>query len=526
MALLSDTREIRLHFGSHIEQAQHILRAHQVDFGTPFDLPAVAQALETNPKLREDLTDLANFIMVREKNISLRTVLNIIAIAGGGPQIATTEEDISEPMNTIGDFVIGTESNSTPLPQNPQSLSLANDADPQPEAIQTIRLAPSPSDTEMYMDRSRGDEELNTLEPLGPLDPPVHYSPSVGRDVFADSLTRLELNALEMMHYLDSIDQRISRMEPRLEDRATYVSPSPNQPLRHPPVERYSALVATETSPYPSQEEPLPPQPTPEESNQSPELHKLTEILSSAASDSDHDSSTPLLAIPAVAMLAAVALTLLLYWSAKANTSISIHPVSPTAATGPTSLPTDLAPVTAASTPGSENGPAPPRKPNAGALPPVTLKGQTFSSATAIHHNASSYKAANHPSSTVEENGPAEQPGSSVAAPALLETDYPSSATIRPVNVSSGVMAANVLSAPQPAYPRIAKLAHMQGEVVMQAIVSPEGTIEDVRVIKGHRLLRGAATNAVRTWRYRPYMIGGRPVEVATTVSVDFKLER
>jgi TonB family protein len=66
----------------------------------------------------------------------------------------------------------------------------------------------------------------------------------------------------------------------------------------------------------------------------------------------------------------------------------------------------------------------------------------------------------------------------------------------------------------------------MQGEVVMQAIVSQEGTIEDVHVIKGHRLLRSAATNAVRTWRYRPYMIGGRPVEVATTVSVDFKLAR
>src|SRR5580704_10594781 len=99
MALLSDTREIRLHFGPHIEQVQQILRANQVDFETPFDLPAVAQALETNPKLRVDLTDLARSIIKREKNISLRTVLNINAIASGGPQIATTEKDISEPMN-------------------------------------------------------------------------------------------------------------------------------------------------------------------------------------------------------------------------------------------------------------------------------------------------------------------------------------------------------------------------------------------------------------------------------------------
>jgi TonB family protein len=85
-------------------------------------------------------------------------------------------------------------------------------------------------------------------------------------------------------------------------------------------------------------------------------------------------------------------------------------------------------------------------------------------------------------------------------------------------------MAANVLSAPQPSYPKLASLTRMQGPVVMQAIISKEGTIEDVHVIKGHRLLRGAATNAVRTWRYRPYLINGQPVQVATTVSVDFKL--
>ncbi len=85
-------------------------------------------------------------------------------------------------------------------------------------------------------------------------------------------------------------------------------------------------------------------------------------------------------------------------------------------------------------------------------------------------------------------------------------------------------MAANVLLAPQPSYPKLASLTRMQGEVVMKAIISKEGTIEDVHVINGHRLLRSAATHAVRNWRYRPYLINGHPVEVATTVSVDFKL--
>jgi TonB family protein len=103
------------------------------------------------------------------------------------------------------------------------------------------------------------------------------------------------------------------------------------------------------------------------------------------------------------------------------------------------------------------------------------------------------------------------------------DSTNPSTLT-EPVNVSSGIMAANVLSAPQPSYPKLASLTRMQGAVVMQAIISKEGTIENVHVIKGHRLLRGAATNAVRTWRYRPYLVNGHPVVVATTVSVDFKL--
>ena len=70
----------------------------------------------------------------------------------------------------------------------------------------------------------------------------------------------------------------------------------------------------------------------------------------------------------------------------------------------------------------------------------------------------------------------------------------------------------------------LASLTRTQGNVVMEAVISKDGTVEQLHVIKGHRLLRGAAKNAVRNWRYRPYKIGGVPVDVATTVSVDFSL--
>jgi TonB family protein len=96
----------------------------------------------------------------------------------------------------------------------------------------------------------------------------------------------------------------------------------------------------------------------------------------------------------------------------------------------------------------------------------------------------------------------------------------------RLVTVSSGVMAANLVSGPKPSYPALASLTRTQGDVVIQAVISKKGTVEHLHVIKGHRLLRGAAKSAVRTWRYRPYKIDGVPVDVATIVSVDFSLHR
>lgn len=92
------------------------------------------------------------------------------------------------------------------------------------------------------------------------------------------------------------------------------------------------------------------------------------------------------------------------------------------------------------------------------------------------------------------------------------------------ISVSSGVMAANLIESQPPNYPRLAKLAHIQGPVVLQVFISKDGTVDHVNAVKGHRLLRGAAKDAVKRWKYRPYLANGRPVEVATIVTVDFSL--
>ena len=91
----------------------------------------------------------------------------------------------------------------------------------------------------------------------------------------------------------------------------------------------------------------------------------------------------------------------------------------------------------------------------------------------------------------------------------------------RPASIAASVMAANLLSAPAPGYPVLAKVAHVQGEVVLRAEVSSDGTVTDVRVLSGHHLLRGAAVDAVRRWRYRPYVIDGHPSAVSTTITLN-----
>jgi protein TonB len=88
----------------------------------------------------------------------------------------------------------------------------------------------------------------------------------------------------------------------------------------------------------------------------------------------------------------------------------------------------------------------------------------------------------------------------------------------------SRMMEGNLIYRPQPAYPAIARTARVQGAVILRAIISREGTIENLQVVSGPPLLVGAAIEAVRQWRYRPYLLNGEPVEVETQVTVNFVL--
>jgi periplasmic protein TonB len=95
---------------------------------------------------------------------------------------------------------------------------------------------------------------------------------------------------------------------------------------------------------------------------------------------------------------------------------------------------------------------------------------------------------------------------------------------VQRIRVSQGVTAGLVLHKVQPAYPPLARTARVQGSVVLAAVIGKDGAIQNLHVISGHPLLTQAALDAVRQWRYKPYILNGEPVEVDTQVTVNFTL--
>ncbi len=100
----------------------------------------------------------------------------------------------------------------------------------------------------------------------------------------------------------------------------------------------------------------------------------------------------------------------------------------------------------------------------------------------------------------------------------------PKVATPQRVRVSSGVSQGLIIKRVQPNYPPLARQARIQGTVVLQAEISKEGAIQNLQLISGHPMLAPAAIEAVKQWRYRPYLLNGEPVAVDTQVVVNFTL--
>jgi TonB family protein len=97
-------------------------------------------------------------------------------------------------------------------------------------------------------------------------------------------------------------------------------------------------------------------------------------------------------------------------------------------------------------------------------------------------------------------------------------------AALEPVSLSEDLSRRLLLQKVLPSYPEQAVKAGLQGPVVLQAWIGRDGTIHDLKLVRGSLLLGQAAYRAVKQWRYQPYLINGRAVEAETFVTVDFRL--
>jgi protein TonB len=94
----------------------------------------------------------------------------------------------------------------------------------------------------------------------------------------------------------------------------------------------------------------------------------------------------------------------------------------------------------------------------------------------------------------------------------------------QPVRVGGQIKEPKKLKDVKPVYPQIATQARVQGVVILECTISPQGKVVDVKVLRGIPLLDQAAIDAVKQWVYTPTLLNGVPVPVIMTVTVNFKL--
>ena len=113
---------------------------------------------------------------------------------------------------------------------------------------------------------------------------------------------------------------------------------------------------------------------------------------------------------------------------------------------------------------------------------------------------------------------PQDQPGSPTE-PAKAAPAAPTR-----VRLSSGVAVGLQKKVTAPEYPPQARSRHIQGAVILNAIINTKGDVADLSFASGDALFKDAAMNAVKKWKYKPYLVDGNPVEVETTIQVRFTL--
>ena len=133
------------------------------------------------------------------------------------------------------------------------------------------------------------------------------------------------------------------------------------------------------------------------------------------------------------------------------------------------------------------------------------------------------------PAAARPEDQPATAPSlalvSDVASPVLAGILPPASGLpVQSVKISQGVSGGSVDRRVEPIYPSQARRMRLEGRVVLEGVVTPQGSVEHLKVIEGNQVLARAAMNAVTQWHFNPYRLNGQPIQMTTDIVLTFKL--
>ncbi|HET7442853.1 MAG TPA: TonB family protein [Terriglobales bacterium] len=104
-----------------------------------------------------------------------------------------------------------------------------------------------------------------------------------------------------------------------------------------------------------------------------------------------------------------------------------------------------------------------------------------------------------------------------------IEAQLPAKAAVQPkLMVPSAVMEQRITHKVDPVYPEEAREMHLRGVVVLKAIIGEDGKVVSLQTLSGPEVLAQAAIEAARWWHYEPYLLNGEPVEVETTLAIQF----
>lgn len=484
MPFFLDTQEAAQRFGTQVAEFGALLEVHGIRHGSPSDLFEFARMLEHSEQLRTDLSTLVRSVVRRaHEEILLTDMMGILAAAVGGPLFDETRVDMTRPTNVLMEFLLGTgcwRSFGAPAPR-----SVAPQIRPpmREEGLSEARVAPAAAA------RPAARAEMDGVEDRASL---LNIS-----NELRQTLSQLESSATEVKRQLDSIDRRIARAEqqPQVQPRweAPPAPPEPVRQLRPAPEPVRSPFIERAVPPRVEQRRAAEPE---------PELPMrgrpiFSQFLAEEPQVEEENFSSPTFAyaseggrnmIPVGVFLALLVVLIAGFFFAYSRYGQGLLKSGVAHFRGGTSAPAAPLP-----------GPAEAIMPASAAA--AAAEGSTASSA-----------AGSAPSGTAPVGADAGRAASG----------YGASGGSR--YVPANVMEGRLLAAPRPEYPANARLNRIEGQVAMQATISRSGSVMGLHVVKGPPALRRAALDAVRQWRYRPYTVDGRPVDVSTMVYVDFAL--